>query len=261
MIREHVAIRSAALAAALLLSTGCAAAGLAGGPLVSAIQMVGDRTVERAVRADRGTALAATLDALSRLGVPASAPVKDGEDWRVEGGSDTFTVVVTVSAVTPRLTRLSVRAEGGSIVADKPSGQAILDEVVASLDTLTAPVAVQQPAAPTSEALSAIQEELRRLRSHIEQRPLAPAASGVANGREPAAAGANGVYVVPAGAGLPRHAEDHAPAPPPLASPPVVSGPIAPQMSSPSLHEQRAAPLRPAETLSPIQVLPDTSPR
>jgi hypothetical protein len=156
------------------------------------------------------------------------------------------------------LTKVSVRAEGGGIVADKASGEEILNQVAASLVALSTRPPVSQADPASAEALAAIQDELRRLRSRIEQTRPAPAVppAGSPPG-EAAPARQGGVYVVPLDAGLPR--QDGA-APVTVSVP--TAGVIAPQLpSEPSVNEQRAAPLRPAETLSPIQVLSGTSTR
>jgi hypothetical protein len=178
----------------------------------------------------------------------------------VEGESESLDVVVTLSAVTPRLTRVSVRAEGGGIVADKPSGEAILNQVAASLAALSARPPARHANPASAEALAAIQDELRRLRSRIEQTRPAPAVPPAINpSAEAVSAHRSGVYVVPLDAGLPRH-DGAAPMPATVGVP--TAGVIAPQLpSEPSVNEQRAAPLRPAETLSPIQVLSGTSTR
>jgi hypothetical protein len=253
-------MRSAAFAAALLLLPGCTAAGLAGGLLVSAVQTVGDRAVEKTLHADRHAAVLATLDALGRLAIPTRTFSTDGETWTVESESEALDVVVTLSAVTPRLTRVSVRAEGGSIVADRPSGEEILNQIAASLIALSTRPPARRADPASAEALAAIQEELRRLRSRIEQTRPAPAAPlAVSPFSEAASALRGGVYVVPLDAGLPRR--DGLALMPPTVSVPT-AGVISPQLpSEPSVNEQRAAPLRPAETLSPIQVLSDTSTR
>ena len=46
-----------------LQTAGCTAAGMAAGPILTAISLVSDRSVERTVAADLTTAWAATVDA------------------------------------------------------------------------------------------------------------------------------------------------------------------------------------------------------
>lgn len=254
--RRLVRIRGLALGLVVGLATsGCVAAGLAAGPLMSAVQLVGDRTVERTVAAELAEAQAATEAVLVRMAFRIESRERDDGVRRLRAVADDVTVHARVERVTAKLTRVGLRVEAGRMVADRDTGAQMHEQIAA----LLAPAPARPPAGdPAAEALATLQGEIRKLRSDIEERRAAerPAAAPehVPSIRvEPGA-----VLTAPMSAALPTVG---GPAPPISVAVPAAAGPAAPVARSASLRGEAvsatvdaptAAPLQPAGALTPI---------
>jgi hypothetical protein len=245
-----------ALGVALGLSTsGCVAAGLAGGPLMSAVQVVSDRTVERTVGADLAEAQGVTEAVLTRMAFRIEDRQRGDGIRRLRGVADDVTAHVRLERVTAKLTRVGVRVERGRLLADRDTGAQIHEQIAALLTPATVPTAASDPAA--AEAFSAVQAELHRLRSDLEsrraERPIPLRESGTAVRVEP-----GGVVSIPLSAALPTVG---GPAPPvsvplPATAPTISDGPAAsppPAARPATLPDSVARPLHPAGALTPIQ--------
>ncbi len=268
MTRDHDLRRRVHVALLALLTGvatgGCVAAGLAGGPLVSAVQMVGERSVERTVGTDIHEAWAAVETALIRMAFRVEAREREAAEWRLRGVADRVTIHARLERVTSRLTRVMLRVETGSIFPDRKTADVIHDQIARSVAeaggvTLTGPPVGGVP----SDALMSLEAEVRRLRTEMEDRREAgrPPAE---RGAEPAAAmrvEPSAVVTVPLSAALPTIP---GPAPPSSVAQPVngaapaaaalpVVGTIAGDDSTVSFGSARTAPLRPAAALVPIQ--------
>ena len=243
--------------AGALATSGCVAAGLAAGPLVSAVQLVGDRTVERTVAAELAEAQGATEAVLARMAFRIESRERDDGIRSLRAVADHVTVHARLERVTARLTRVGLRVEAGRLVADRDTGTQMHDQIAALLAPVTAQPPAGDPAA--AEALTSLHGEIRRLRSDIEQRRAAERpAAGSDNGKsmrvEPGA-----VVTAPMSAALPTVG---GPAPPVSVAVPATVGPALPVAQSASLRRESAlptvdartaAPLLPADTLTPIQ--------
>ena len=189
-----------------VLTGGCVTAGLAAiGPVLTAVQVLVDRSVNRTFPADLDMTESATVDAMSRMGVRLKGVKRESNESTVEGKGETMSLYATLEPVTPRLTRVSVRVEIGSLGADKKTAEEILNQVAISL----APPATARPALTDEQAasigdVSALRRELERLGSKLEQQqrdsrnttsPAASASPTFDTGR---------VLVVPASAGVSR---------------------------------------------------------
>jgi len=174
----HMSARSyspLALAPLLLLvllgSGGCVAAGLAAvGPMLSSITALGDRTVERTIPADLSTTWGATVDALARMAVRVEQTEKSGNRWQLTGTYEAVTVYATLERVTASMTKVSVRVEAGRISADKRTGEELLNQVGASLASLTGSGPHDAAAAEASAArLDALRRAIERLGTKVEE--------------------------------------------------------------------------------------------
>src|SRR5512145_3357779 len=105
-----------------LATSGCVAAGLATGPLMSAVQLIGDRTVERTVAAELAEAQGATEAVLARMAFRIESRERDDGIRRLRAVADDVTVDATLERVTARLTRVGLRVEAGRMVADRDTG-------------------------------------------------------------------------------------------------------------------------------------------
>ncbi len=244
-----------ALGLAVALGTsGCIAAGLATGPLMSAVQLLGDRTVERTVAADLAEAQGVTEAVLVRMAFRIEDRERHDGLRRLRAVADDVTVHVKLERVTGKLTRIGLRVEAGRMLADRDTGTQMQEQIAALLGPAVAGTAAADPAA--AEALTALQAEIQKLRSDIEARrgEERPIAAGETTMRvEPGA-----VISVPVSAALPTVG---GPAPP--VSVPAPAGAPAPAVApsgSPrsesvehSLGAPTSTPLQPAGALTPIQ--------
>ncbi len=187
-------------------SSGCAAAGLAAvSPMLGALHAVVARRVERTVPADLPTAWAATVDTSTRMDLRIRAADRMGETWTLEAESDMVTLHAELVPVTSKMTRLSLRVEAGRLLADKQTGEEILNQVAASLAGPTAVAhaeRLRQDAQAT--ALATLQQEIQHLRTQINQKQEAHRPSqetGMA--KDPVVFWGSGILVVPSSYGTP----------------------------------------------------------
>ena len=107
--------------AAGLAAGGCVAAGFATAPLVSAVQLIGDRSVARTVGADMHAAWAAVETTLTDMAFRVEARESEATGWRLRGVADQVTVQATLERVTPRVSRGTVRGGTGGRLAERPT--------------------------------------------------------------------------------------------------------------------------------------------
>ena len=248
--------RVGGLALGLLVAvatSGCVAAGLATGPLMSAVQLIGDRAVERTMSAELADAQGATEAVLIRHGFRIEARERDDGSRRLRAVADDVTVHARLERVTATLTQLSLRVERGRMLADRDTSAQIHDQIAA----LVAPPVARTAADPVAaEALATLQGEVHKLRSDIEARRTTertvPASDNAATIRlEPGA-----VVTVPLSAALPTVG---GPAPRVTVAEPAAAPPTTVMNSTASRPEPghrthgASTPLHPAGTLTPIQ--------
>ena len=243
-----------------LATSGCVAAGLATGPLMSAVQLIGDRTVERTVAADLAEAQGATEAVLVKTAFRIEHREREDGLRRLRAVADDVTVHATLERVTAKLTRVGLRVERGRVLADRDTSTQMHDQIAA----LLAPPPTPAGDPGTAEAMTTLQGEIQRLRSDLEhrraERPVPPRES-----RPTVRVEAGAVVNVPISAALPTVG---GPAPPisvavPATAPAVpATAPAVPavrSISSPPDAGQPApgalmtAPLTPAGALTPIQ--------
>jgi hypothetical protein len=188
-------------------SSGCATLGFAvAGPLFSGVAAIADRSVEKTIPADQVTTWGVTVDALSRMAVRLEETDKSGERWVLKGTGEAVTVHGTLERVTTRMTRVSIRVEAGTLLADKKTGDEILNQVSVSLASLER--VVRETALPprpdvSAERLSALQREIERLGVTLNGARDAAPPSSMPGAAPPPPAGPTGVIVIPASAGVP----------------------------------------------------------
>lgn len=255
---------------------GCAAGGLAAvGPIFSALQAIGDRSVERTVPTDVSTAAAATVDALSRMGIQVKESERGEASWKASAQGGEVTVTAQVTQVTARLSKVTLRVENGGITADKGTAEEIQKQIALSLtERTTSPRDPAVNAEAGTAAISALEGEIRRLRSEMEASRTAPRLPATqADGPPQPSVREGAVLSIPVSYGLPTQAPPSATPPPVLvqpasaasaagASPPAGIGeeprgrraPAAPAAGIDPVSVL-AAPLVPASVLSPIQPL------
>ena len=156
----------------LVGSGGCVAAGLAAmGPVVGSLAALGDRTVERTIPADLSTTWGATVDALARMAVRVEQTERAGNRWQLTGTYEAVTVYATLERVTAGMTKVSVRVEAGRLYADKRTGEELLNQVGASLASLTGSGPHDAAAAAEASAarLGALQRAVERLGTKVEE--------------------------------------------------------------------------------------------
>ncbi len=156
----------------LVGSGGCVAAGLAAmGPVVGSLAALGDRSVERTIPADLSTTWGATVDALARMAVRVEQTEKSGNRWQLTGTYEAVTVYATLERVTASMTKISVRVEAGRIYADKRTGEELLNQVGASLASLTGSGPHDAAAAVEASAarFGVLQRAIERLGTKVEE--------------------------------------------------------------------------------------------
>jgi hypothetical protein len=245
---------SAALSVAVALATsGCIAAGLAGGPLMSAVQMIGDRTVERTVAADLVEVQGVTETVLARMAFRIESRERDEGVRRLRAVADGVTVHARLERVTATMTRVGLRVEVGKLVADRDTGAQIHEQIAAQLTPATARPSVGDSAA--TEAITTLQGEVRKLRSDIAERRATerPAPDHGAAGMR---VDTGAVATPPMSAALPTVGGS-----PPPVTVPVPAGPApvaelsprpAPTATPVTVDPRTAARLQPASALTPI---------
>jgi hypothetical protein len=157
------------VAACALTTGGCAAGGLAAvGPVLSAVQAVTDRSVERTIAVDLATTRALTEEALARMAIPVESQASAGDGWALRGRNKGLSVDVTLTAATERLTRIAVRVEAGWLTADKPTGEEIHNQI-ARLVADRLERAGTPPPSTHGDALAALEAQVRSLRIELER--------------------------------------------------------------------------------------------
>jgi Protein of unknown function (DUF3568) len=253
---KQIGLLALGLAVALATS-GCVAAGLAAGPLMSAVQLVGDRTVERTVAAELAEAQGATEAVLARMAFRIESRERDDGIRRLRAVADEVTVHARLERVTAKLTRVGLRVETGRMVPDRDTGAQMHEQIAALLAPVTARPPAGDPAA--AEALTSLQGEIRKLRSDIDERRAAERPAAASENSRSMRVEPGAVVTAPMSAALPTVG---GPAPSVSVAVPAVAGPPGPVAQSASLRREpvpptvdarTAAPLLPAGTLTPIQ--------
>jgi len=246
-------------------SGGCAAAGLAAGPLMSAVHAIGDRAVERTVPADLHATGAAVEAVLLGGGIRVEERSRDGDGLRLRGATDRVTVHARLEPVTARMTRLSLRIETGGLVADRTTSEHLHDQVMLALRGAVPPAAAGDDRGHVA-ALAALEAELHRLRSTIDAERSSRPGPGVAReapGTPPPAApfsvDPSGVVSIPTSYGLPTLGR---PAPAPRVDPPAMPAAavatggapraVTPEREASADAGAMAPALRPAGALTPV---------
>jgi len=137
-------------------------------PVLSAVEAITDRSVERTLLADLPGASSVTLDTVSRLGFKVHDLQRADDTWTFEAANEKLTVHGQLIRFSPSLTRVSLRVEIGSFAADKSTADEILNQIATSLSEQ---LRVRAPAAPDnaeSRRLAEIEAELQRLRTDLE---------------------------------------------------------------------------------------------
>jgi hypothetical protein len=248
----------------LVASGGCATAGLAAAPLLSAVQAVADRAVERTLPADLATAWAASVNTFGRMGVTFERLDPTGDVWVLEGRGQTIHVSARLEPVTQSMTRVKVRVEAGNILADKQTAETMVAQLLATIGSAAASELRRD--AETVRAVSALTHELQELRSNLARervglQPSAPPLRSVTGQPSAAKQPSDGtpVFVVPASYG---HVIG-----PTIGG--VTSPPVPPVSRTENRHEAQplrrldgmaAAPMTRVETLAPVQAMPSRSP-
>jgi hypothetical protein len=234
-------------------TSGCVAAGLATGPLMSAVQLVGDRSVERTVAAELMEAQGATEAVLARMAFRIESRERDDGVRRLRAVTDEVTVHATLERVTAKLTRVGLRVETGRMLPDRDTGAQIHEQIA----VLLAPVPARPPIdSAGTEALTTLRGEIRQLRSDLEERRRAERPGAASAGSTSMRVEPRAVVTAPMSAALPTVA---GPAPSvSIAVPAAVTVPVAQSASSPretgpaTVDARTAAQLQPAGALTPI---------
>ena len=247
------------LAAIALVGSGCAAS-MAAGPLISALQAISDRSVQRTLSADLETAWTATLDTLKRMDVHVRETNQDEEEWTLEAVGDEVTLYVKLAPITPRMTRVSLRAEAGGLFADKETAEEILNQVTLSL-VPPSDVVVREPSSKPDnvvEEMATLEKDIRQLKVAIEEQEK----DGVAVQPQPGANGVTNTVVpdgrvltIPSSYGmrrLPVAANGINDSPPPVGPDGRAAGIDHTPPAADGRQETLSAPLHRADVLTPI---------
>lgn len=268
--QRNALVLTLGLLSAALGAGGCATLGFAAaGPLYTGIAAIADRSVERTIPADQSTAWGVTLDALSRMAVRLDETDKSGARWLLRGTGEAITVHGTLDRVTARMTKVSIRIEVGSLLADKKTGDEILNQISASLASLGRPAreATLTPKPDLSaERLNALQREMERLGAKLDQaRDVSPPSSMPRPVAAPTPS-TTSIMVIPTSAGVPTvPVPDGGARRDPLAAiirvPPIIreadlprNGQAPSRSRNPAEHFLPAT-LEPVGVLSPVQAL------
>lgn len=258
------------LLSAALGAGGCATLGFAAaGPLYTGIAAIADRSVERTIPADQSTALGVTLDALSRMAVRLDETDKSGARWRLRGTGEAVTVHGTLDRVTARMTKVSIRVEVGSLLADKKTGDEILNQISASLATLDRPpreAALAPKPDLSAERLSALQREMERLAAKLDEARDVPPPSSMPDAVAGPTPSTTSIMVIPASAGVPTipvrdSGANRDPLPAAVRMPLVIREADPPRNGQPPSRLRNPAehilpaPLEPVGVLTPVQAL------
>jgi hypothetical protein len=176
------------------------------GPEWGSRAALGDRTVERTIPADLSTTWGATVDALARMAVRIEQTERSGDRWRLTGTYDAITVHGTLERITASMTRVSIRVEAGRIYADKRTAEELLNQVGASLASLTSPGSREAKGDASAGRLEALRQAIERLGARVDKDPDGRGVA--ASGRQtegppsPPALLTSPVITVPASAGV-----------------------------------------------------------
>jgi hypothetical protein len=170
---RRAALPVLALLSAALGTGGCTTLGFAvAGPLFTGVAAIADRSVERTIPADQVTTWGVTVDALNRMAVRLEETDKSGERWLLKGTGAAVTIHGTLDRMTTRMTKVSIRVEAGGLLADKKTGDEILNQISASLASLGRPITdVAPPSRPdlAADRLSTLQREIERLSTKLDE--------------------------------------------------------------------------------------------
>ena len=236
-----------------LASGGCVAGGLAVvSPVLSALQVVSDRSVERTIAADLPTALGLTEETLTRMAITLESRTRSDDGWVLRGVSPGLSVEARLVPATERLTRIALRVEAGWLTADKQTGEELQNQIARVLgERLAAP---QSPPPAQGGSLAILEAEVRSLRMELERnRPTPTPATSLAAPRPAFIVDTSAVVSVPASYGFstppvsPSTAAQAAPTVRPLVK--TVEPSLAP------LPNIRPAALEPASTLTAVPTL------
>jgi len=261
--------RGGAPVAVLALVAGMASGGcVAAAPLISAAfsaaPLIGSRTVERTVAADRPMAWQAVETTLADLAFRIEGREQEKDEWRLRGVADDVSVEAKLEPVTSKLTRVSLRVETGGPFADRRTAEVIHDHIVKVVHAAGRPAPVTESASTRSdEAIRSLEAEVRRLRTDMNDRSRATRQpDNSASNQVPAArVERSAVVTPPLSAAFPSV---NRPAPPisvmqpagviaPAAEgAPTVKRPTAPGVTDTSSLTDRVGPARPAEALVPV---------
>ena len=268
--QRNALVLTLGLLSATLGAGGCATLGFAAaGPLYTGIAAIADRSVERTIPADQSTAWEVTLDALSRMAVRLDETDTSGARWLLRGTGEAVTVHGTLDRVTARMTKVSVRVEVGSLLADKKTGDEILNQISASLASLDRPA--REAALPpkpdlSAERLKALQREMERLGAKLDEARDVPPPSSMPRAVAVPTPSTTSIMVIPASAGVPTipvpdSGAKRDPLPTVVRVPlsirepdPPRSGQAPSRLRNPAEHIL-PAPLEPVGVLTPVQAL------
>jgi hypothetical protein len=249
---------------AAMASGGCVAAAPLISAAISAAPLIGGRTVERTVAADRPMAWQAVETTLADLAFRIEGREQERDEWRLRGVADDVSVEAKLEPVTSKLTRVSLRVETGGPFADRRTAEVIHDHIV-KLVAAGRPATVTESALPRSEeAIRSLEAEVRRLRTDIDDRSRGtrqPVESSATNQPPVMRVERSTIVTPPSSAAFPSVDR---PAPPisvmqpagviaPAADhAPTVKRPTAPGVTDTSSLTDRVGPARPAEALVPV---------
>jgi hypothetical protein len=94
---------------------------------------------------------------------------RSGDRWRLTGTYEAITVHGTLERVTASMTRVSIRVEAGRIYADKRTAEELLNQVGASLASLTSPASREARADASGGRLEALQQAIEQLGAKVDK--------------------------------------------------------------------------------------------
>jgi uncharacterized protein DUF3568 len=238
---------------------GCAVAAPLISASITAAPMFGGRSVDRTVGADMQDAWAAVETALQDTAFHVESRERTEAEWTLRAVAGGVTVSARLEHVTPKLTRVTLRVEAGSLLPDRKTADVIHDHILKVLDTATRATVSTSGGASQAEALRSLETEVRRLRTDIgDGRSVGrPQTDGAAANPAPVLrVEPSAIVTVPLSAALPTVS---GPVPPTsVIQPAGVMTPMAPhgpvvEQRLPVVAIDRMAPLRPADALVPVR--------
>jgi hypothetical protein len=250
---------------AAMASGGCVAAAPLISAAISAAPLIGGRSVERTVAADRPMAWQAVETALADLAFRIEGREQENDEWRLRGVAHEVTVEVRLAPVTSRLTRVLLRVETGGPFADRRTAEVIHDHIVKIVHAAGRPAVTDSAPSRSDEAIRSLETEVRRLRTDIDDqsRGTRQAVESSPPSQPPAMrVERSAVVTAPLSAALPSVAGGAAPPisviqPAAAIAPaeggvPVVTPAAVPREAEASYMTDRVGPARPAEALVPV---------